>query len=70
MNDTIIDSIKGLTIGIGGASTIEYVHSIPITNEREALYKLIFQFIIFVSALIPLADRMINYYTNKKNKEK
>ena len=69
MKDSIIDSIKGLTIAVGGGSTIEYVHTIPTTNEREALYKLLFQFIIFVSALIPLADRLITYYSNKKNKK-
>jgi hypothetical protein len=66
---SIADTLKDLSIAIGGGGALEIVHNTPVNNERDALYKLIFQGILFLMALIPLADRVINYYINKhKNK--
>ena len=66
---SIADSLKDLSIAIGGGGALEIIHNTPVNNDKEAMYKVLFQGILFLMALIPLADRVITYYINKhKNK--
>ena len=66
---SISDTLKDLSIAIGGGGALEIIHNTPVNNDKEAMYKVLFQGILFLMALIPLADRVVNYYINKhKNK--
>jgi hypothetical protein len=64
------DTLKNIGIAVGGGGAMEIVHNTPVSNEQESLYKLLFQGILFLMALIPLADRVITHYINKRKKTK